>query len=289
MKKSASCSGGSPRGCNVSPSAAVSNPAVPTYAGLIPLSKNLLRWPASAAPRFRRESPWGLARAPACGAWGTIPTRRGCSRPLPGTRIWRGFDLHANVAVPAADRTRLEQLCRYLLRPAVAQDRLRLLDDGRIVLTLKTAWADGTQHLVFEPLELLERLAAITPRPRINLVLYHGVLAPHARWRARVVAYGATPVSRPVPASPSAKGSASDDTATTPNPRHWAWADLMRRAFDIDVLACPRCGGRPRLIATLEDPDAIRAILAALAASRERADRAPPFAASLDTSHTAAI
>ncbi|MBI2203158.1 MAG: transposase [Candidatus Rokubacteria bacterium] len=53
-----------------------------------------------------------------------------------------GFDLHANVAVPAADRTRLEQLCRYLLRPAVAQDRLRLVDDGRIMLTLKTAWAD---------------------------------------------------------------------------------------------------------------------------------------------------
>ena len=229
--------------------------------------------------------------------------------PRAGARVWRvgddpdapwvlssaprhayiaGFDLHANVAVPAADRTRLEQLCRYLLRPAVAQDRLSLLVDGRVVLTLKTAWTDGTRYLVFEPLEFLEKLAALTPRPRINLVLYHGVLAPHARWRARVVAYGATPVSRPVPASPSAKVSASDDTATTPNPRHWAWADLMRRAFDIDV-ACPRCGGRLRLIATLEDPDAIRAILAALAASRERADRAPPFAASLDTSHTAAI
>ncbi|MBI2202878.1 MAG: hypothetical protein HYU41_03350, partial [Candidatus Rokubacteria bacterium] len=59
--------------------------------------------------------------------------------------------------------------------------------------------------------------------------------------------------------------------------------------FEIDVLACPRCGGRMRLIATVEDPDAIRAILAALAMSRERADRAPPFAASLDTSPAAAI
>ncbi len=189
----------------------------------------------------------------------------------------------------ASSRTRLEQLCRYLLRPAVAQDRLRLLADGRIVLTLKNAWADGTRYLVFEPLELLEKLAALTPRPRINLVLYHGVLAPHAGWRARVVAYGVTPVAVPVPASPSAKVSASDDTATTPNPRHWAWADLMRRAFDIDVLACPRCGGRMRLIATIEDPDAIRAILAALARSRERADRAPPSAASVDTSHAATI
>jgi hypothetical protein len=78
-----------------------------------------------------------------------------------------GFDLHANVEVPAADRVRLEQLCRYLLQPAVAQDRLRRLDDGRVVLTLKTAWGDGTRPLVFEPLELLEKLAALVPRPRI--------------------------------------------------------------------------------------------------------------------------
>ena len=63
----------------------------------------------------------------------------------------------------------------------------------------------------------------------------------------------------------------------------------MRRAFDVDVLACPRWGGRLRLIDTVEDPDAIRAILAAVAVSRELADRAPPFAAALDTSHAAAI
>jgi hypothetical protein len=120
--------------------------------------------------------------------------------PHAGTRVWRvgtdadapwvlsraprhahlaGFVLHTNVDAPAADRARLEQLCRYLLRPAVAQDRLRLLDDGRVVLTLKTPWADGTCHLIFEPLTLLEKLAAVIPRPRINLVLYYGVLAPH--------------------------------------------------------------------------------------------------------------
>ena len=35
--------------------------------------------------------------------------------------------------------------------------------------------------MLFEPLEFLEKLAALTPRPEINLVLYYGVLAPHAR------------------------------------------------------------------------------------------------------------
>ena len=49
---------------------------------------------------------------------------------------------------------------------------------------------------------LLEKLAALTPRPRINLVLYPGVLAPHARWRARVVAYDPGPAARAVPPAP---------------------------------------------------------------------------------------
>ena len=82
-----------------------------------------------------------------------------------------GFDLHANVAVRGEDRERREQLCRYPLRPAVAQDRLRLTEDGRIMLQLKRPWQEGTSHLVFEPLDLLARLAALTPRPRINLII----------------------------------------------------------------------------------------------------------------------
>lgn len=94
-----------------------------------------------------------------------------------------GFDLHADLRVAGHDRRRLEHLCRYLLRPLVAQERLRLLADGRGLVQLKRVWADGTSHLLFEPLEFLEKLAALTPRPRIN----HGVLGPHARWRSRIV------------------------------------------------------------------------------------------------------
>ncbi len=80
-----------------------------------------------------------------------------------------GFDLHADIAVAADDRAGLERLARYVLRPPVAQDRLALTPEGQVLLTLKAEWADGTTHLLFEPIEFLEKLAALTPRPRIQL------------------------------------------------------------------------------------------------------------------------
>jgi hypothetical protein len=87
--------------------------------------------------------------------------------------------------------------------------------------------------------------------------LYHGVLAPRARWRSQVVRY-----ARPAP-----DGIALTLEAT-PHPagltHAWTWAALMRRVFALDVLACPRCGGRLRAIATVQDQAVVRAILAHL-------------------------
>ena len=71
--------------------------------------------------------------------------------------------------LPADRRDRLERLCRYVLRPPLAQERLHLTTDGHVRLTLKRPWADGTTHLEFEPLDLLARLAALTPLTLRNL------------------------------------------------------------------------------------------------------------------------
>src|SRR5262249_56941756 len=78
-----------------------------------------------------------------------------------------GFDLHANVWVPPNNRARLEQLCRYLLRPPLAQDRLRLRTDGRVLVALKTVWRDGTLHLLFEPIDSWRssRPSSLAPPP----------------------------------------------------------------------------------------------------------------------------
>jgi len=126
-----------------------------------------------------------------------------------------GCDLHAGVTVAGEDRQQLEQLCRYLLRPPIGQDRLALRPDGTVVVTLKTPWRDGTTHLRFEPLTLLERLASLTPRPRINVLIYHGLLAPHAAGRAAAVAYGRPAARRTAhPEPPRPPGRRGAATAT---------------------------------------------------------------------------
>jgi Putative transposase len=165
------------------------------------------------------------------------------------------------VWVAANDRAGLERLCRYVLRPPFAQERLRLRSDGRVALELKMAWRDGTRE-VFEPLELLERLAAMMPRPETNLLICHGLSAPRARWRERVVAYGRVAAEPTALAPPLVAG--PDGAGVTSKPRYWTWAAVMHRAFAIDVLACPHCGGRLRLIATLHHPAVIRKLLAHL-------------------------
>jgi len=76
----------------------------------------------------------------------------------------QGFSLHAAVRCGADDRQALEQLCRYITRPALANERVQTNAAGQVVLKLKTPWRDGTTHLVLSPLEFMQRLAAFSHR-----------------------------------------------------------------------------------------------------------------------------
>jgi hypothetical protein len=80
-----------------------------------------------------------------------------------------GFSLHAGVAVRADERGKLERLCRYISRPAVSEARLSLTAGGLVRYQLKTPYSDGTTHVLFEPLDFIARLAALVPKPRVNL------------------------------------------------------------------------------------------------------------------------
>lgn len=140
--------------------------------------------------------------------------------------------------------------------------------------SLKTPYRDGTTHVLFEPLDFLARLAALVPPPRVHLTRFHGLFAPHARLRALV--------------TPSGRG----QRASTRVPKYHAmrWMQRLKRAFRIDIETCARCGGRLRVIASIEEPALIRHILDHLecrdgTAAAPPPARAPP-AAGLSRSHS---
>ncbi len=159
-----------------------------------------------------------------------------------------GFSLHAGVALAADDRQGLEQLARYITRPALSNARITLNGKGQVILKLKTPWKDGATHIVLEPLEFMQRLAALVPRPRLHLTRFHGVLAPNAKLRSKVVPKGGQ------------KAEHTCEHAAHSAPLRMSWARMLKRVFDIDVERC-QCGGMLKFVAVIEQPEVIEKIL----------------------------
>ena len=178
-----------------------------------------------------------------------------------------GFSLHAGVRCGAQQRKELERLCRTITRPAIANERLKRDGAGDVVLQLKSAWRDGTTHIRMSPLEFMQRLAALVPRPRLHLIRFHGVLAPNAGLRAAIV-----PAIVPSPAEGT--GKPTDEHAHAA-PARIGWARLLKRVFGIDLEHCPQCGGDFKIIAAIEEPAVIAKILTHLGLPARAPPRSP--------------
>jgi hypothetical protein len=83
----------------------------------------------------------------------------------------------------------------------------------------------------------------------LHLIRFHGVLAPHAKLRAAIVA----PPARQATEHPAEPAPGS--------PQRMSWACLLKRVFDIDIEYCPNCGGRLQIVAAIVDPAVIAQLL----------------------------
>ena len=191
--------------------------------------------------------------------------------------LTRGFSLHAEVYCAPWEREKLEKLCRYIARPAVAEERLSLRPSGDIVLKLKTQYSDGTSHLLFSGLEFVEKLAALVPPPRIHLTRFFGCLAPHAKIRSAIVPKK-TEASESNTEPKASTGSELEDqkTETRKKNKRMSWAELLARVFAIDMKHCPNCGSENfKPISAIVDTSVIRKILTHLGLPDEPPDIAP--------------
>jgi len=144
------------------------------------------------------------------------------------------------------------------------------------------------------PLEFMQRLAVLVPRPRLHLIRFHGVLAPNAKLRPEIIPSSgrqagnpsgpallrSAAVRRPVPGSPGGVNATdtSDDHGDTPHPSaptRISWARLLKRVFEIDIEQCPQCGGALKIIAAIEHPPVIVKILAHLGFPARAPPRSP--------------
>jgi hypothetical protein len=133
--------------------------------------------------------------------------------------------------------------------------RLTESTGGQLLYHFRRPWSDGSTALLLEPVELLERLAALVPPPRRPLLAYHGVLAPRAEWRSAIIP------------KPAPDGASADAGARSPG--RWTWARLLRRVFAIRVLVCERGGGARRILGAVTAPHAVRQVLTALGLAAE--------------------
>ena len=58
--------------------------------------------------------------------------------------------------------------------------------NGHVRYELKTPYRNGTTHVTFEPLDFIAKLAALVPKPLVNLTRFHGVFAPSSKHRVQV-------------------------------------------------------------------------------------------------------
>jgi hypothetical protein len=98
-----------------------------------------------------------------------------------------GFSVDASVRIEANDRAGRERLLRYCARPPFALERLSELEPERFIYDNPKADPGARAALILSPLELLDRIAALVPPPRIHRHRYFGVLA-------RTAAYGKFPL-----------------------------------------------------------------------------------------------
>ena len=173
------------------------------------------------------------ARGPGAGNWLEM---RG-----PQQAYIEGFSLHAAVSVDKNDKLGKEHLIRYILRPPLAQDRLKALGNNRFRYEFKRAWIDGTKHIDFSGEELVVRLASLVPPPKRNLIRYYGVIGARSKIRGKIA-----PKKAELP-STSPQLATQTDAPKPVGKERIAWAKLLKRVFKIDIEKCP-CGGTLRVV-----------------------------------------
>jgi hypothetical protein len=179
-----------------------------------------------------------------------------------------GFSLHANTSTNTQARDRLEKLIKYIARGPFSNERIAITPEKMVRLKLKTAYSDGTSHLLLTFGEFIEKLVALIPRPRIHLVRWSGVFAPNSPLRSDVI------LKPEIKKGFQFKNTSED--LPVEGSKNSTWASLLKRTFKFDMTKCSACGGEVRFVGSVRDPGSVIRYLRHVGIDHEAPSQAPP-------------
>ena len=181
-----------------------------------------------------------------------------------------GFHVHDAVWASADDKEFTVRIARYCARNPIALSRMEY-DDQQGAVTYHSDKPSGPTagSETTDALEFLAKLTSHIPNKGQVLQRYYGHYASRVRGMRRKADEGdeQQPLVTVEP-EPEALRKAKR-----------RWAELLRRIFEVDPLACPRCGEEMRIVAFITEPKTIDRILEHLRRRTEtsrRRQRAPP-------------
>ena len=182
-----------------------------------------------------------------------------------------GFSVDDSVRVEPEDQKAMERMARYMLRPPLSLERMRYADGADEVMNARKP-SNGQPGPAerFDALDLLARVIALTPEPKLHSTHYLGHYSNASRGRRKK--------GKEESLSPGHPRDHESDGLTDPQrrARRRAWGHLLRRVYEIDPLICTSCGGEMRIVSVILDHKVITKILSHLARNGIKPGRAPP-------------
>jgi hypothetical protein len=163
-----------------------------------------------------------------------------------------GFSVFAGPPIPPEDRQQLEQLARYIARPPVALEAIRMQDEGRLSVTTPPDPHTGATTLILDPLDWIHAVTAHIPDRGQHGTRYYGIYANRSRLSA--------PLSKNEAAELPAIPRPGDEDSDFAKSRRASWARLLRKIFEVDPMLCP-CGGKMKIVSVITDPRVVDRIL----------------------------
>jgi Putative transposase len=185
-----------------------------------------------------------------------------------------GFSVFAGEILSAEDRQELEQVARYIARPAIGMDKIRRHKDGHLEIKTPPDPRTGASIVRMDPLDFIHAVTAHIPDRGRHQVRYYGALSNRTRSGARL--------RKAETCQGTDAPQASDEGGEFKKAQRASWARLLRKIFEVDPLLCS-CGAEMRLVSFITEPRVVDRILRheESAASKARdpfEPRAPPAA-----------